>query len=71
MAKDLVFKDLVEEYRGTQRPLVVVEIGTALGGTETHDGNGFRDGVAAPKGCNYKYEYTSDNQTWLAGKSPN
>ena len=32
-AKDLVFKDLVEEHRKLQKPLVVVEIGTALGGT--------------------------------------
>ncbi|CAL1133469.1 unnamed protein product [Cladocopium goreaui] len=33
---DLVFKDLVEEYRGAQQPLVVVEIGTALGGCVLH-----------------------------------
>ena len=32
-SEDLVFKDLVDEYRGAQQPLVVVEIGTALGGT--------------------------------------
>ena len=30
--KDLVFKNLVKEYSGHQHPLVVVEIGTALGG---------------------------------------
>eukprot|EP00434_Breviolum_minutum_P031005 symbB.v1.2.027422.t1/scaffold2729.1/size72046/2 len=29
---DLVFKNLVKEYSGHQHPLVVVEIGTALGG---------------------------------------